>query len=192
MNTRLNDFLFRGLMTKHCIKDMQHSGQLRTPLASTIEKAEQDLFSPVSEHLRTSSIEMSRDYRLLFVFENTVREFIDTRFTEEDKTTKWFESRANKDMKEAVETRKKDEDKNQWHVGRNEGELYYLDFSHLSKLITNHWTVFKDFFPGQSWVTTRLEEAKRSRNVIAHTNVLAAEESQRLEMYTRDWIRQIG
>ena len=171
---------------------MQNDGLLRTPDATTAEKSDQDMYAQVTEGIRTSSIEMSREYRMLYVFENILREFIDTRFTEEDKTTNWFGARLNTKMSDKIAERKKDESDNQWHVGRNHGDLFYLDFGDLSKLITTHWPVFKDFFPNQSWITTRIEEAKRSRNVIAHTNVLDSEEGQRLEMYLRDVIRQIG
>jgi len=192
MRSKINDFAFRGLMTKHAVKDMQLSGLLRSPVSSSLERAEQDFFAPVTESIRTGSIEMAKNYRLLYVFENLIRDFIDTRFTEEDKTTDWFSTRSNADMKKKIVDRQKGEEKHQWHTGRNEGPLYYLDFSDLAKLIINHWEVFKDFFPKQSWVTTRIDEAERSRNVIAHTNLLSSEESVRLEMYLRDWIKQIA
>lgn len=192
MKARINDFAFRGLMAKHPIKDMQLSGLIRSPAASSLERAEQDFYAPVTESIRTGSIEMARNYRLLYVFENLVRDFINTRFTEEDKTSDWFQNRSNAGMQKKVDERRKGEAKHQWHTGRNEGPLHYLDFSDLGLLIINHWAVFKDFFPPQSWVTTRIEEAERSRNVIAHTNLLSSEESQRLEMYLRDWIRQIA
>jgi hypothetical protein len=132
---------------------------------------------------------MQRYYRLLYVFENSVREFISSRFAEVDGDD-WFSTRSTTDMKRKVENRKASEEKNQWHPGRNEHALYYLDFSDLGLLIINHWDLFKDFFPSQSWVTSRIQEGERTRNVIAHTNVLAAEEGRRLEMYLRDWMAQ--
>ncbi len=55
-----------------------------------------------------------------------------------------------------------------------------------------NWPVFKDYFPDQAWVSSRIKESERSRNVIAHTNDLASEEGARLEMHLRDWINQIG
>jgi hypothetical protein len=67
-----------------------------------------------------------------------------------------------------------------------------MDFGDLAKLITNNWSEFEDLLPNQSWVQSRLDEAERTRNVIAHTNILSSEESARLEMYLRDWIKQIG
>jgi hypothetical protein len=119
MKEKINDFTFKGLMAKHAIKDMQLSGLLRSPAATSLERAEQDFFAPVTETIRTGSIEMARNYRLLYVFENLVRDFISTRFTEEDKTTEWFDSRSNVEMQRKVTTRKKGEEKHQWHTGRN-------------------------------------------------------------------------
>ena len=192
MKSSLNDFVLRGLYAKHCIKDLQTSGQLRSPAVTAAERREQDLFAPIPEQIRSGSLEMARVFRVLFVLENLVREFIAERFTEEDKTTKWFESRANSAMKKKVADRQAAEEKNQWHVGRNEGAVFYLDFGDLGRLIINHWSVFKDFFPTQAWVTSRMDDAERTRNVIAHTNLLSSEEARRLEMYLKDWILQLG
>jgi hypothetical protein len=94
-------------------------------------------------------------------------------------------------MKVRVSQRKEQEEKNQWHSGRNKDEIFYLDFGDLARLITTHWNLFEDL-PTQAWVQSRLDEAERSRNVIAHTNVLSAEEVARLELYLRDWMKQIG
>ena len=134
---------------------------------------------------------MQKHFRVLFVFENVVRELITTRFNEEDGPD-WFETRANSDMKKKLEQRKRTEEKNQWHSGRNREPIYYLDFGDLGLLITNHWPLFRDFFPNQTWIMSRVQEAERSRNVIAHTNLMSSEEGDRLEMYLRDWLRQVG
>lgn len=191
MKSKLNDFVFTGILASHCVKDLQTRGLLRSPLGSEIERKDSDLFAPVSETIRGGSIQMQRWYRMLYVFENIVREFITQTFLDIDGDT-WFDKRASKDMKKSVTDRKAKEAKNQWHTGRNEDEIYYLDFGHLGLLITNHWDVFKDFFPDQAWVTSRIQDAEKTRNVIAHTNVLSSEEGLRLEMYLRDFLRQIS
>lgn len=191
MTSRLNDFVFQGLLAKHCVQDLQADGLLRTPAVSAEERRERDLFAPVTERIRGSSILMQRYYRLLFVFENLVREFISNRFSEIDGDD-WFDTRASRDMKRRVQKRKEQEEKNLWHTGRNEHPMFYLDFGDLGLLIINHWPIFQDFFDNQAWVMSRIQEAERTRNVIAHTNVLASEEGERLEMYLKDWMRQIG
>ena len=187
----LNNFAFRGLLASEAVRELQNRGLLRPKTASTEQKKDHDLFAPVPELIRNSSAQMQRYFRLLFVFENSIRDFVGARFQEADGDD-WFDKRANSDMKRKVEHRKQSEEKNQWHIGRNEHPIYYIDFGDLGLLIINNWDLFKDFFPNQAWVTSRVQEGERTRNVIAHTNVLAAEEGARLEMYLRDWLAQTG
>lgn len=190
MKANLSDFMFRGLLTKHAIRDMQAVGQLREPMGDAQESGDIDLMAPVSESIRSGSLYMQRCYRLLFVLENVVREFVREVLEELDQE-KWFEKRASVPMKKKVEDRKATEAKNQWHAGRNAHPIYYLDFGDLALLIQSHWNDFKDLLPTQSWAVSRLQDAERSRNVIAHTNVLSDEEVVRLEMHVRDWVRQV-
>lgn len=190
MKANLSDFMFRGLLTKHAIRDMQAVGQLREPIGDAQERGDIDLMAPVSESIRSGSLYMQRCYRLLFVLENVVREFVREVLEELDQE-QWFENRASLAMKKKVEDRKTTEAKNQWHTGRNAHPIYYLDFGDLALLIQSHWNDFKDLLPTQSWAVSRLQDAERSRNVIAHTNVLSDEEVIRLEMHVRDWVRQV-
>ncbi len=134
---------------------------------------------------------MERSFRTLFVLENVVRSLIDERLSDKYGID-WFESKATSPMKSKLKDRKSKEEQHQWHTGRNKEPLFYLDFGDLAKLIVNNWPEFEDLLPTQSWVQSRLDEVERSRNVIAHTNILSSEEASRLDMYLRDWIKQIG
>ena len=191
MKEKLDSFMLKGVFSTYCIKDLQTKGLLRLPTYDNQEKKDHDLFAVASENIRTSSLIMQRYFRILYVFENSVRDFIQNTFQEIDGDD-WFTTRSNRDMKTKLEKRKDSESKNQWHTGRNEHPIFYMDFGDLSRLIINHWNVFQDYFPDQAWVTSRISDSERSRNVIAHTNTLASEEGQRLEMHLRDWINQIG
>jgi hypothetical protein len=192
MKQRVRQFVFSGLLARHSVKEMEAGGLLRIKDGSVSEKKDQDLFASVQEQIRAGSLQMQRVYRILYVLENMIREMIDFTFTELDKTPDWFETRANSDMKRKYEERKLREEKNNWHSGRNKQPIFYLDFGDLSRLIVNHWTAFSDLLPTQNWAQSRLDEAERTRNVIAHTNILPSDEIDRLEMYLRDWIKQIG
>lgn len=191
MTDELGAFTFRGMCGTRAILDLKAEGILRDGHATFDAARDHDLFVPIPEHIRSASLQMQRSFRLLFVLENFIRDFVATRFEEIDGDT-WFEQRASTPMKQKVGDRKQKEENNAWHTGRNEAPIYYLDFGDLALLITNHWSVFKDLLPDQHFVQSRMQEAERSRNVIAHTNILAPEEIARLEMYLRDWIRQIG
>jgi hypothetical protein len=150
-----------------------------------------DMFASVSESIRAGSIYMQRCYRLLFVLENMVREFVQDVLVEKDGVD-WFEQRASQATKKKVQDRKDAESRNHWHTGRNTHSVNYIDFGDLALLLQTHWPEFKDLLPGQAWAVSRLNDAERSRNVIAHTNVLSNQELARLEMIVNDWIKQIG
>jgi hypothetical protein len=186
----LSDFLFCGLLAKHSIRDMEAVGLLQQPLGSLEEKSDIDLLAPVSDAVRAGSLYMQRCYRLLFVLENVVREFVADVLIDADGED-WFEKRASSAMKRKVLDRKTTETKNQWHTGRNKQPLYYLDFGDLALILQTHWVEFKDLLPDQAWAVSRIQDAERSRNVIAHTNILSDDELVRLEMHVRDWVRQV-
>ena len=190
MKALLSDFMFRGLLGTHAIRDMQAAGVLRARVGEAQLQSDIDLLAPVSDAVRSGSLVMQRSYRLLFVLENLVREFVREVLEEIDKV-EWFEKRASRDMKKKVEDRKSAEAKNNWHAGRNAHPIYYLDFGDLALLIQSHWENFKGLLPTQSWAVSRLNDAERSRNVIAHTNLLSDEEVVRLEMHVRDWVLQV-
>lgn len=191
MKNALQNFVFSGLLAKHAVTDMEATGLVRSRATTNIERREQDLFSSVEESVRSGSLLMHKAYRTLFVLENIVRSLISDQL-EKKFGTDWFDKKSSKEMQKKLTDRKEKEEKNLWHTGRNKDPIYYMDFGDLSKLITNNWSEFEDLLPSQSWVQSRLDEAERSRNVIAHTNVLSSEEVARLEMYLRDWIKQIG
>lgn len=191
MSKDVKSFVFSGLLATHAAKDMEAVGTLRNRAVTSDERKEQDLLSSVEEGIRAGAKAMERAYRILFVLENVVRSLIDERLKDKFGVN-WFDAKAPAPMKRKFEERKAKEEKHQWHTGRNKEPLYYMDFGDLAKLIVNHWDEFEDLLPNQSWVQSRLDEAERSRNVIAHTNVLSSEEIARLEMYLRDWIKQIG
>ncbi len=191
MRRQIKQFVFSGLLARHAVQDMEAVGLLHHANVTVTERGDGDLYASVQERIRTGSIEMQRVYRVLFVLENMVRGLISSRLQEADGAD-WFEKRAGAPMKRNVEKRREAEAKNQWHTGRNKEPIYYLDFGDLSKLLVTHWSEFEDLLPSQTWVQSRLEDAERSRNVIAHTNLLSSDEVSRLEMYLRDWIKQIG
>ena len=179
------------MLGSHAIRDLKTAGVLRSPESPAAEIRDHDLFAAVAEKVRVSSKQMQSYYRILYAFENSVRELISSTFIEADGEA-WFDTRATSDMKRKFESRKKDEEANSWHTGRHKHPLFYLDFGDLALLITNHWNLFKDLFPDQGWINSRIRETERTRNVIAHTNELSATEGARLEMHFRDWIAQAG
>jgi len=191
MKASIKNFMFTGLMAKHAISDMQASGLLHLPESPEIDKQRKDVFAPVQEEIRNSSMQMQHAYRVLYVLENMIRYLIDSRLSDVYGPN-WFAKLATKQMKEKIQKRKDDENRHLWHAGRNKSPVYCLDFGDLKKLVVSNWGDFEDLLPDQAWVKSRLDDAEKSRHVIAHTNILSSREIHRLEMYLEDWIKQIG
>ncbi len=135
--------------------------------------------------------QMSEVYVLFHSLENSARNLIRSRL-EVAHGDKWWEQVKTHDMEKKVRDRIKEQDRNKWHQPRGRHPLNYLDFGDLKDLICNNWPYFKNVFPDQHWVVARLTELEKSRNVVAHNNVLADTEISRLLLYFGDWCRQVG
>lgn len=187
----LHDFVFRGILGTKLIEDLERASLLRPKGATREERRQADLLAGVDSLLRRDAREMQWAYYLLYIFENVVRQLIIS-VGVEGKGKNWFDEVASMQMKKKMEDRKRSEETNRWHPGRSVGPIFYLDLGDLSDIIVNNWDLFRDLFPNQAWVISRVKEADRTRNVIAHTNTLAIEEVARLEQHLRDWLRQVG
>lgn len=139
----------------------------------------------------TLAKEMSEVYVLLYSLENSARNLIRSRL-EAAHGDGWWDQVKTNDMEKKVRDRIKEEQRNKWHQPRGRHPLNYLDFGDLKDLICNNWPYFRQVFPDQHWVVARLTELEKSRNVVAHSNVLGDTEISRLLLYFGDWCRQVG
>jgi hypothetical protein len=94
-------------------------------------------------------------------------------------------------VQQRVEIKKKEIESNKWHETAIGADINHTLFGDLASIIIAQWQEFDELFPDQHWVRVRLDELERSRNVIAHGNVLPDSEIERLEQYLSDWVRQV-
>lgn len=134
---------------------------------------------------------MSDIYILIHCLENSARNLIRARLESAHGDDWWTQVRTT-DMERKINDRMAEETRNRWHQPRGRHPLNYLNFGDLKNLICNNWLYFRDIFPDQTWVEARLRELEKSRNVIAHNNVLEDTEISRIQLYFGDWCRQIG
>lgn len=135
--------------------------------------------------------EMSEVYVLIHSLENSARNFIRSRL-ENAHGQNWWDQVKTRDMEKKVQDRIKEEQRNKWHQPRGRHPLNYTDFGDLKDLICNNWAYFKDTFPDQHWLVSRLTDLEKSRNVVAHNNTLADTEIGRIKLYFGDWCRQLS
>lgn len=150
----------------------------------------EEALSPFPLHLRNDALRMARLYAIIYCFENSVRELIQTRLSEAD--AGWWDNAVPSKVRTSAESRHDDAQRNSWLEGVSTDLLGFVDFGGLCDIITNNWAEFEDLVPSQHWIRQRFDELERARNFIAHNRMLAPAEFARLEMYVNDWNRQVG
>lgn len=128
---------------------------------------------------------MSRLFVAFLCFENSAREFIAQRLRDAHGAN-WWATRVPPPLRSKVENRKRQEQRNKWHQPRGRHNINYTDFGDMPGIILNNWDDFVDLFDTQEWVKSRFADLEKSRNVIAHNNVLEEAEIDRIRLYLQD------
>ena len=134
--------------------------------------------------------QMAKVYAHLYVFENSVRELIKRRLSSVCGDN-WWEVCVPRKIQKDAQKRIEGEGKNPWHGRRGAHPIHYSDLGDLSSIIVSNWSDFEDLFPEQSWITQKITEIARSRNVVNHHNPLGKEDQKRIRLYSADWHRQV-
>lgn len=154
-------------------------------------KAKPDL---IPQELINKAQQNTEVYPALFIFENSIRNFIQ-KILERRYGKKWWENKVNKHTKESVEQRMKSEIMNPWHGHRGAHEIHYADFSELAVIIRNNAVDFNPYFKRikgkMFWLTQKLDELAMSRNNIAHVSPLRKRDRERFLLYFQDWYEQV-
>jgi hypothetical protein len=149
------------------------------------------------KHVREAVRMSKRVYPLLYVFENSIREYVDGHLAVAH-GSKWYEEASStlvsSDVRKAVERARKADDEERWHSARNARPIYYTELENLALIVTSQdgWMVFgPPRFPRQAWFTELIHSAKVSRNIVAHMNPLQPTDVTDLERSVRKWFKQI-
>lgn len=135
---------------------------------------------------------MAEVYYYLYLFENSLRNFIiDTLNTKYGDS--WWENKVNKKIREKARKRIEKEDKNRWHSSRGARPIFYVDIDDLKKIIIRNQDDFEPLLPDNpiDWLTQRINEIELSRNIIAHHNPLGDDDIEQVKRYFRQWTKQL-
>jgi hypothetical protein len=190
--TSVRDFVFRGILAIDSLQQLEHTGVYIREAHKRHGRALSELsFAEFSQPIQDGAEKMSRLYVAFFCFENSAREFIAQRMRDAHGPT-WWDTKVPTNIRSKVDNRKKEETRNKWHTPRSRESIDYTDFGDMPGIILNNWSDFEDVFDDQGWVKTRFSDMEKSRNVIAHNNVLEDREIERIRLYLQDWGRTIG
>ncbi len=191
----LSEFLharaFKGVLLDSEIARQEEAGVLpraKEPVAGPALLGRYEEY--FSREMQDRSEKMAYVYSLFYCFENLVRELVAQRL-EERKGPGWWNACVPDNVGRRVDQKRADTEKNKWHQAVYQRNIDFTLFGDLAAIIVKEWDEFDDLFPSQSWVKQRLDELERSRNVIAHANLLPEAEIERIERYLEDWLRQV-
>ncbi len=184
-------FVFKGLLSE---ESLDKSGRKAKKNFSEIWEAEtaQRLGIPfLDEELVAKSRKMAIVYTAICAFENSVREFIEKKLFEEKKE-KWWDLCVKKDIRERAENRKKSEKDIRWLTPRGNSLIYYTEFGDLISIMAGNWKLFEVHICELDWAKQIITTLEKSRNIIMHSGELEQADIERIGIYIRDWIKQVG
>jgi hypothetical protein len=148
-------------------------------------------------HVKDAETMAGTVYPVLYVFENSAREFLDEHLTHAFGSA-WFDDAkiVSRSIREIVERNRNAENRNRYHARRNARPIYYTDLSHLATITESEkgerLFVKGKLFPRKTWFPELVGHFEVSRNVVAHMNPLPKSHVRRLEDRLKEWLDQIA
>jgi len=141
---------------------------------------------------------MAEVYPLVYLFENSLRAFIDE-VMQRRYGGNWWASKAPKKAVEQAEERKRKHGANAWHSSPHARDINYVDIDRLTLIIRSNSNDFSPLFDGLpsgiDWLLAKISHIELHRNTIAHNNPLTADNIQEVTLYFRQWqgqLKQLG
>ncbi|MGB8590796.1 MAG: hypothetical protein WCC98_16765 [Candidatus Acidiferrales bacterium] len=133
--------------------------------------------------------EMASVYPLLYMLENSIREFL-RRIIDARLGLQWWTTSAQTKIRGKILKRMSDDEKDAWHQRRGSHPIDYLDFIELSLIVKNNEDLFvPQFLPTVQWFEQFVLEAYKSRCVVCHMNPLEKDNVKDVKLKLRKWQR---
>ncbi len=162
----------------------------RQKAISVPQGVESDSFLTLSDI--SNSSENAQIYPIMYLFENSLRKFIST-FMELDYGENWWIDKIVKEkikMARDVEIRRNAEKIAPWHSKRNADSIYYTDITDLENIL-NTYQSSGQFNIALGKNTARvlvwIQDFEKTRNILAHNNLVSKRDRDRLKIYAHDW-----
>ena len=137
-----------------------------------------------------NATDASETYRLFFVFENFLREFV-VQILSRDATASWWE-KVPKDVQDEVAKLEQTEEIKSWMALGSRDKSALMTFPQLLRVIDHAWKLgFEEIVRDKSLI----QEARligHLRNTICHMSSIPSEEADRVRQTMRDWFRVVA
>lgn len=187
---QIYDFVFKGLLAE---ESLDRAGRKHR---ATIDLDDNEIGEILSIAVLPSDLiqdakKMAVVYTAIAAFENMVRELISGVLIE-TKGEGWWENCVSQNIRNRAEKRREDERKTKWHTQRGGDPIDYTTMADLVNIIRNNLIQFEPYIQSVDWVANIFDAIERSRNVIMHSGVLEKGDIERLGIFIRDWVKQVG
>ena len=187
----LYSYVFRALITEDSLDRAGRKNRLALDNLDIAGRLSQLGIADMDDDLVTSARDSSVIYIAIHPFENTVRSFV-TKKLQEVHGTEWWEKSVKKEVRTRAENRRDVEQTIRWHSARGDNLIDYTEFGDLVSIIAGNWALFEPHITSVDWAKEIIGTIEKSRNVIMHGGVLKETDAERVGVYIRDWLRQVG
>lgn len=193
MSEDIYSFVFRGQLTKVALEKAGYSSKTHFSEKWEAETAARLGIPLLDEGFTAKSRKMAVVYTAISAFENSVREFIERKLLEEVGVD-WWDKNIKSEIKSNAETRKDSEKGVRWMTPRGSSMIYYTEFGDLLSIMCGekNWSYFEIHIKDKDWAKAIITTLEKSRNIIMHGGELAQTDIERVGMFIRDWISQVG
>lgn len=189
----LYSFVFKGLLAEEALDNTDRIKKSRFGNEESKRLKETLGLEELDEELVAKAQKMAVVYTAICAFENTVRQFVSRKLIEV-KGENWWQECVSEKIRTRAESRRLEENKIRWHTPRGDTIINYTEFGDLLSIIRNgdNWQHFEPHIYSIEWADQIIKTLERSRNVIMHSGELVNQDIERIGMYIRDWINQVG
>ncbi len=159
------------------------------PRESLLLSPSYDLAPLLPSHVRRASV-AAETYRLFFVFENFLRDFMVEVLSKDTSQTWW--DKVPKEVQDEVTKLEETEEIKSWMALGSRDKSALLTFPQLLRIIDHAW---KDGFDDIVRDKGLIQEARligHLRNTICHMTDIPDEETDRVRQTIRDWFRVVA
>jgi hypothetical protein len=160
------------------------------PSESLLLSPSYELAELVPEKLRAAA-EASVGYKLFFIFESYLREFVVETLTKEGESKTWWDF-VPTDVKDEVTRLEAAEEVKGWMALGSRDKSALMTLPQLLRVIDHAW---KDGFDEAVRDKGLIQEARllvHLRNTICHMSAISPEETARIKQTMRDWFRIVA
>jgi hypothetical protein len=190
-DTQIAGFVFKGQIASETARRLTGADKKSAEVGFEEIATKVSLGLLEEDHVAAAQ-KMSAVYIAIASFENSVRDLVSSRLLEQKGANWWDVCVTNAEIKNRAKTRQEQEKQIRWHQARGLNPIYYTEMSDLVSIIGSNWASFEDLLHDIDWVRQIFKSLERSRNVIMHSGQLSMDDIERVGVFIRDWLRQVG